>query len=132
MSKSEYKNPCSFTQEILASVFFLATQRVGIVTTCHPTTELLIIQLYELSVLMWDMCKISQVYAEYDLIPFIHTTDEIINMYVHIKHILELRPGINYVGKDGVWENKTRTFNITNKLCHLRKGSLSVVLQYKH
>jgi hypothetical protein len=78
------------------------TYRVGIVTTCHATTELLIIQLYELSVLMWDVCKIAQVHAEYDLIPFIRMTDEIINMQVHTKHVLELRPGIHYVEQDGV------------------------------
>jgi hypothetical protein len=80
----------------------LATHRVGIVTSCHPTKELLIFQLYELSVLMWDVCKISQVYAEYDLTPFSHITDEIINMQVRIKHVLELRPGIHYEGQDGV------------------------------
>lgn len=78
------------------------TRRVGIVTTCHPTTELLIIQLYELSVLMWDVSKIAQVYAEYDLIPFIRMTDEIINMQVHIQHILELRLEIHYMGQDRV------------------------------
>ena len=81
---------------------------------------------------MWDVCKIAQVYAEYDLIPFIHMTDEIVNMHVHIKHVLELRPGIHYVRQGRVGGNETRTFNITNKLCHLRTGFLFVVLQYKH
>ena len=76
--------------------------RVGIVTTCHPTTELLIIQLYESSVLMCDVSKIAEVYAEYDLIPFARMTDGIINMQVHMQHVLELRPGIHYTGQDRV------------------------------
>ena len=51
---------------------------------------------------MWDVSKIAQVYAEYDLIPFIRMTDEIINMQVHIQHILELRLEIHYMGQDRV------------------------------
>jgi hypothetical protein len=98
MSKSEYKKSIFIYTSNFWQLFLFG----NIVTSCYPTKELLIIQLYELSVLMWDVCKIAQVYAEYDLIPFIHMTDEIINMQVHIKHVLELRPGIHYVGWDGV------------------------------
>ena len=95
------QNPCSFQQKILQVFFFYNTpcwycnHLPSYDGNIHNPALWIVIA-------HWDVCKIAQVYAEYDLIPFIHMTDEIINMQFHIQHVLELRPGIHYVGQDGV------------------------------
>jgi hypothetical protein len=40
----------------LRQVFCFGTHRIRIVTSYNPATEFIIIQLYELSMPMWDLC----------------------------------------------------------------------------